>query len=365
MVNYKALTSITVVLLNVEYHLRTKSDMTIPHSLDEFKEMLSKAFNRYDPDIFNNIALKAYLIESNLDIPPQVDGYTPWNNIGGTWHVCNNTDNYLVLNKGSGRIWTIFTLQSVNSSDDVIENWTKKTGLDRCWFSGDYLSKFGRSHSWIERGLGLKYNNSLAPGDEGMRFSMKAWHGTDMDSDLSKLFELAKKKFTTTSIRWKSLRDDNLNMSSEWYNNGKITIQYAESVNELLGCISDLTMSYKKSLLWAEKCRNDNRSSFEFTFEREISLDDYSDALLSGKNSLKLWMIETDNRGDYRSYSGIDLHTGDRILLDMGKDYAYMSIPGNGCVNATPRFVAINGENALGRVKAYYEGCEIFDGSQI
>ncbi len=336
-----------------------------PKSLDEFKDILTKTFNGYDPDIFNNIALKVYLIESNLDVPPQIDNYSNWSSIGGSWYVCNNSDGFIVLNRGNGRIWTVFTLQSVSISDDIIEGWTKNTGLDRCWFSGDYLSKFGRSHSWTERGLGLKYNNGLLPEDQGMRFSLKAWHGNDMDQDISELFELAKKKFTTTSIRWKSVKDGNQNMSSEWYNNGKITIQYSESINELLDCISDLTQSYKKSLLRAEQYRDENRSSFEFSFERDINLDDYSNALLSGKNTLKLWMIETDNQEGFRSYSGIDLHTGDRILLDIGTDYAYMSIPGKGCVNATPRFITINGENALGKVKAYYEGCEIFDGPEV
>lgn len=344
----------------------------IPKDLDQFKEMVTQVYDNYDPDTFVNKSMKTYLIESNLSDPPRMDKYTEWKSIGGSWSVCESIydsgddTNFFVLNKGNGRIWSIFTFSSVSISDAVIEKWVRNQGLDRCWFSGDYLHEYGHKNNWDECGIGLKYENTLLPDDRGMRFSMKAWHGTDMDDEIKNFFDKAKERFTTTSVRWKLKKDGNQSMSSEWYNNGKITIQYSDSITELLESISGLTESYSRSLLEAESFRNQNRNSFEFTFKEKLkSFDEYTDVLLSGKSNLKLWMIETHRFNDFRSYSGIDLHTGDRILLDIGEDYAYMTIPGKGCVNATPRFLAVNGENALGNVKAYYEGCEIFDGSNI
>ena len=342
----------------------------LPKDLDNFKEVIAQVYDNYNPDVHVNKTLKAYLIESNLQNPPNMDGYSEWKSMGGNWCICkylNSNDHldFFVLNKGSGRIWTLFTFSSVSISDDAIEKWVKNQGLDRCWFSGDYLQKYGKMNNWDERGIGLKYSNSLLSDDKGMRFSLKAWHGVDMDEDIENLFNKAKEKFTTTSVRWKSYRDHNQSMASEWYNNGKITIQYSDSATELFDSIFGLTNSYSKSLLEAESYRNQNRSAFEFEFKCKLTLDDYSESLLCGKNNLKLWMLETETYDDFRRYSGVDLHTGDRILLDMGEDYAYMTIPGQGCVNATPRFLAVNGENALGKVKAYYEGREIFDGSDL
>ena len=333
----------------------------IPKDLNSFKEIVGQVFDNYDPGKDVNRTLKAYLIESNIKTPPLMEGYSDWNQLGGSWSICSRNDNFFVLNKGKGRIWTIFTLSSVDISDNTIEKWTRNSGLDRCWFSGDYLQKFGEKNNWIERGLGIKYSNSLLPKDEGMHFSLKAWHGVDVDDDIKQLFLKAKEKFTTTSVRWRSYKDSNVNMKSEWYNDGKITIQYSDSVSELFSYIFQLNESYENSLKKAEEYRNQNKGAFEFVFDCKIDIEKYSKALNDGKSSLKLWMLETYSEEDFKRFSGIDLHTGDRVLLDMGDNYAYMTIPGKGCVNATPRFLTISGENALGHVKAYYEGSEIFN----
>ena len=71
-------------------------------------------------------------------------------------------------------------------------------------------------------------------------------------------------------------------------------------------------------------------------------------------------MVKTEDSGDFARFGGVDLHTWDRILLDMGNKYAYMTIPGKGCVNAAPRLVTVQGETVAGKTQVYYNGDEIF-----
>jgi len=54
------------------------------------------------------------------------------------------------------------------------------------------------------------------------------------------------------------------------------------------------------------------------------------------------------------------IHTWDRVLLDVGPDFAYLTVPGKGCINAAPRIAAIQGEDNAGRTHIYHDGVEVF-----
>jgi hypothetical protein len=70
--------------------------------------------------------------------------------------------------------------------------------------------------------------------------------------------------------------------------------------------------------------------------------------------------MEIEHHEDFRRYKGVDLHTWDRILLDVGLDYAYLTIPGKGCVNAAPRLAVLQGEDNAGVTTIYHDGVEVF-----
>lgn len=75
---------------------------------------------------------------------------------------------------------------------------------------------------------------------------------------------------------------------------------------------------------------------------------------------MKLWLVEIESGDDFKRFKGIDLHTWDRVLLDVGLDFAYLTVPGKGCVNAAPRIATIQGENSAGRTSICHDGVEIF-----
>ncbi len=42
---------------------------------------------------------------------------------------------------------------------------------------------------------------------------------------------------------------------------------------------------------------------------------------------MKLWLTETERQKDFARYKGVDLHTWDRVFIDVGVNYAYLTIP--------------------------------------
>ncbi len=335
--------------------------MTIPNDLNGFKEQIIGVFEKNIGNDITNKALKSYLIESNLGEPPIISGFTQWQSIGGSWYSCNSQSGYFILNVGNGRIWTLHTLMPVKLADKIVDLWLRNTGLDRCWFTGDYLSNYGKKNGWKEKGVGIRYRNATTSPSDGVHFSLKTWYDEGLDKDIRTIIETARDRFVTTSVRWRTEGTEGNTINTEWYNDGKITTYYSDDVDKLISVIESIGDQYTKSLRQFEEYRNQKRSAFEFQFKCRVSLDEYSESLRSGKSGLKLWMRETERDADMRRFSGIDLHTGDRILLDMADSYAYMTIPGKGCVNAAPRFLAVNGENALGKIKVFYEGAEILE----
>ena len=46
--------------------------------------------------------------------------------------------------------------------------------------------------------------------------------------------------------------------------------------------------------------------------------------------------------------------------MDMGPIYAYLTVPGKGCVNAAPRIATVQGEDNAGKTSIYFDGVEMF-----
>jgi hypothetical protein len=117
---------------------------------------------------------------------------------------------------------------------------------------------------------------------------------------------------------------------------------------------------YFDSLVAATKLRDTSMGAFEINFSQEINLNAFSQKVLKGTGEMKLWLVEIESEDDFKRFKGLDLHTWDRVLLDVGPDFAYLTIPGKGCVNAAPRIATIQGENSAGRTSICHDGVEIF-----
>lgn len=345
-------------------------------SLNDFKEKVQAGFDNNEESLARfgktySTQLKAYLLETNCREPSQVGcprgRWIPLNSSG--WYVNDSKESpeesdTLFMNWTGTRVIGVYSLLDALESDYIVDNWVKgRTGLDYCWLTRGLLYHWLRKDNWEERGLGLKFNDGLMPEEFSGNFSLKAWYGVNEDlGDLRKILELAKETFAITSIRWQKKSAGDVVISAEWYSNGKVTFNRASDVDDVLSTVREMAVRYEDNLALADRLRESKMAAFEIGFSRKIDLDRFSEVVSKGTGEMRLWLIEKESDRDFKRFSGIDLHTWNRIIMDVGTDYAFLTIPSKGCVNAAPRIATIQGEDNAGKTSVLFDGVDIFAG---
>ena len=341
-------------------------------TINDFKERLQAGFenNEESLELFGktySTQLKSYLIESNHFVPDVIDcPLGEWRKIDDSvnWYKNQGGDksNTLFLDATRKRVWIIYSLLDAAESDLIINNWIEaKKGLDKCWLSRNQLLHWENLTYWHPKGLGLRFSDGLPPEEDAGNFSLKAWYGANRYIEgLDEIIDKAKDNFAIYSSRWQKRINGKTTISAEWYSNGKVTINRALDVDEVLLSISEMANRYADALDEATKLRDTTMGAFEIDYSQEIDLEAFSNTVLKGKGEMKLWLVETEAESDFRRFKGIDLHTWDRILLDVAPDYAYLTVPGKGCINAAPRIATIQGEDNAGKTSIFHDGVELF-----
>jgi len=310
--------------------------------------------------------IKGYLIEANYESPLRVICPSgTWKSLDhSNWFINEGGDysNFLCIDATRERIWIIYSIIEATMSDLIIDNWVKNNrGVDRCWLSRHLLLLWNNNNNWLQRGLGLRFNDGLTPEEDAGNFSLKAWYGVNKYvQGMEELLSQAKEKFAIYSTRWQKRECGSVSISSEWYSNGKVTINRGNDIDEVFLHVSQMANKYEDELKHATKLRDDSLGAFEISFSQKIDLNSFSDIVSKGLGDMKLWLVETDSEDDFRRYKGVDLHTWDRVNIDLGLHYAYLTIPGKGCINAAPRLAVIQGEDIAGKTSIFHDGVEIF-----
>ena len=341
-------------------------------TLVELKEKIQAGFDNNEESLESfgitySVQLKAYLIENNNKNPGDsgcpdgswvpLDAKNWYVNKGGTY------PEVFFLDKSRSRIWVIYSILDATLSDGIINTWIKNTkGLDNCWFSRNQLMMWDGKDSWSQRGIGLKFNDGLSSPDDAGNFSLKAWHGANKYIEgLDEILQSAKERFAIHSTRWQKFSEGKPSaITSEWYSTGKVTINRAVDTDEVMLHISEMANTYLKSVNDATNLRDSSMGAFELNFTQNININSFASTVLKGSGDMKLWMVETESYPDFKRFKGVDLHNWDRVFLDVGDNYAYLTIPGKGCVNAAPRLAVIQGEDNAGKTTIYHDGVELF-----
>ncbi|MDO9036568.1 MAG: hypothetical protein Q7U51_15390 [Methanoregula sp.] len=311
--------------------------------------------------------LKAYLIESNLGLSaihcPKEYGH--WKKLDADhWHMNEggHSPGSFFLDSTRKRVWILYSLLDASESDAVVSKWIESiNGLDRCWLSRNQLMHFGSVESWKEKGIGLKFYDGLTPEENAGNFSLKAWYGaTSQIEGLGDVLRVAKEKFAIYSTRWQKICGGSVTISAEWYSTGKVTINKAMDVDDVMLSISDMANRYEDAILEATKIRDHTMGAFELDFTQNIDLNAFAQAVSMGKSTMNLWLVETESEPDFKRFRGVDLHTWDRVFMDVGPNYAYLTVPGKGCVNAAPRIATVQGEDNAGKTSIFFDGVEMF-----
>ncbi len=347
------------------------SNMRSVQTLREFKELAQAGFdNNYNLlgefGKVDSAQLKACLIESNLSLNNILPPMDMWRRLEDTnWLVSQGGGypNSLFLDASRKRVWILYSLIDADTTKGIIDSWIKKNkGLDKCWLSRPQLLHWGElESSWMERGLGIKFTDGLTPEESASNVSVKAWHGTNPNiQGIYEMLKEAKTHFAISSVRWQKRTDERIDITAEWYSDGRVTVNRAIDIDEVLMWVSEMANKYEDALIEATDLRNSKMAPFEIDFAQKIDLEAFSEVVASGKGDMNLWLIETEHYDDFRRFKGVDLHTWDRILLDVGLDYAYLTVPGKGCVNAAPRLAVVQGEDNAGVASIYHDGSEVF-----
>ncbi|MDO8873847.1 MAG: hypothetical protein Q7V05_14130 [Methanoregula sp.] len=311
--------------------------------------------------------LKAYLLESNLGLSdvhcPKEYGH--WKKLDADhWYMNEggHSPGSFFLDSTRKRVWILYSLLDASESDAVVSKWIESiNGLDRCWLSQNQLMHFGFVESWKEKGIGLKFYDGLTPEENAGNFSLKAWYGaTSQIEGLGDVLRVAKEKFAIYSVRWQKINGGSVTISAEWYSTGKVTINKAMDVDDVMLSISDMANRYEDAILEATKIRDHTMGAFELDFTQNIDLNAFAQAVSMGKSTMNLWLVETESEPDFKRFRGVDLHTWDRVFMDVAPNYAYLTVPGKGCVNAAPRIATIQGEDNAGKTSIYFDGVEMF-----
>jgi len=344
------------------------------NSLNNFKEMAQAAFESNEDSLAkygktDSTQMKAYLIETNCK--KVEDAGCPL----GSWVRLEDTDSWfknvtpdpqyneqLFLDASNARIWKIYTLLRVSNSDNIIDNWTKrKRGLDSCWLTRNHLLQWEGQINWESRGMGIRFDDGLYGPEYSTGFSLKAWHGAnERIPQLYDLINQARNEFALHSVRWQKRSNGGISILMEWYNNGKVTINRASDIDEVLNTVTQMASRYGDGLKTASGLRDEKMAPFELNFSQKIQPQIFKETVEQGKGNMKLWLMEIESQNGFSRYRGVDMHTWDRVLLDVGDDFAYLTIPGKGCVNAAPRLAAIQGMDNSGNTSILFDGDEIF-----
>lgn len=250
--------------------------------MDEFKKLVQYGLDANESSLkekkkyaFNQ--LKAYLIESNIEVEDYRAPDGEWKRLGSTeWYV-NTSGNYpykLYLDTGLKRVWILYSLLEAKNSDKIIKNWIdSRKGLDNCWLSRKHLLHWENHGSWTSRGYGFKFSDGLYSKEEAGNLSLKAWYRPKRTIEgIEEIIESAKENFAIHSSRWDKRDNGYVTMSTEWYSNGKVTVNKGTDVDETLLTISEIANNYFDSLNYATDIRNKSMGAFELNFKQEISL---------------------------------------------------------------------------------------------
>jgi hypothetical protein len=337
--------------------------------LKEFKEHVQGTFDSNDESLQRygetySPQLKTYLIETNHAKPDKVP-FAEWKSFPekGWFGAQDKEGADWVLDASQPRVWRLFSLSRAEQSDKQVDAWLNAhEGLDYCWLTRPYLLAWQKREGWMQRGVGLRFQDGLAAQDHQERFSMKAWYGAAKRlNGLGDVLREAQEQFAIHSTRWQKLSGQISAMSVELYSSGKVTVNTARDVDDALNFSQELVVRYREALNEASTKRSDTFAPFELDFKQEIDLDGFAEKVARAAAPMKLWLVETERpQEDFRRFKGVDLHTWDRIFLDVGPTFAYLTIPGKGCVNAAPRLATLQGEDNAGKTEIYHDGVPIF-----
>lgn len=310
--------------------------------------------------------IKVFWLEVNVNYVKNILELSGAKFIDKSLFLLNHADETYWIDTSNKRIWQIFCLSQTNTALKMLRSvFLGKRGVDKLWAPESFMFKVQNEFGYTNRGFGIRFEDTFTMEEPKSNFSAKLWIGRNPSERQEQLLNAAKDNFSKSSIRFgKNWSTDGRNISGELYEffyNGHMTVNTCDDFENFVELISYVKTAYLKELEVMEKERSKRSSFVETIFSEKINNTDFSHISFSGVGRMMLWLEPYETQEDFIRYSGVDLHTGDFLTLDLGENYAYITPQPNACMNVAPRFGTLSARHLSSDVKIYYGGVPLFE----
>ncbi|MHC3438949.1 hypothetical protein ACYJ1Y_12840 [Natrialbaceae archaeon A-gly3] len=261
------------------------------------------------------------------------------------------------------RFWAVHSLAKSTNSDSLLDKlvFPRFTQLDYSWLSNSFLKNIGENPTNDFRSFSLKFKDEFQKvGSEGQesehpstgdisKMSMRLW-GENAQKVLSTLSadETLGKSTSLSNVGIRKSFDDGRVLLEDITHTAKFTAR-GDSVDGHFYQIDKVKEKYKNILYslendYAIQRSVDNRGGnlsgepVLINFNREVAdFDLFFSTLLGSTKPFRLWGLENKIDEDYYTVAAVDLHTGDKLDIEVYRDWMRIYLPEDSCGNVILR----------------------------
>lgn len=341
----------------------------------DLEEYLSQAlideyFFREGGNIVRQVStyLKSYLLEVHPRQADQVDVFAA-TNIGelhatrepSLWHVIDDRGVSHFVDFLDSRYPMVHTIALTEDSDAFVRKLTSRSQIDNCWFPSDWLKTslegqiFG-FRLFFQHGLGGLEESSHAEAlrrelgkDVPPAFRLQVSDYIGADEDLETLRDSTRfgSQSALDSLAWRFSDEDGRFIHDEVWHYGKVTAN-GTSWNRHLDSMLALKTAYSSLVHLLEENINLRTSTgrlegapftIRFRQGRVVDVGDFATSLGDPRGPMRLFGLAEQLSDEVWYVEAVDLHTNDRISLDVRPDTIRAYIREGACGNVLTRLL--------------------------
>jgi len=302
-----------------------------------------------------DIKPKSFIIESNIKVEDALNN--------GEWTIKRTKDTDLLILRYRGKIeffldildkrfWIFHSLSPSNTVSEILKSLVMKNNskLDFIWLSSTILEKIVTLGK--QTAFGLKFDNKFIKDEEKEieHVSMRFWGGPakEIINDLKNNPRI-KQAVTLSNIGLKYSPTENLFIKENISFIGKFTVikgiaiePHFNLINRVKDLYSDLINKIEENYR-ISYVKNDNKISFKGDFlliEFSKPLQDiemFIETITSCRFPFRIWGIWDKLEKDYIKANCVDLHSGNKIYLELTPQWMRIYLEKNACGNIVAR----------------------------
>jgi hypothetical protein len=257
------------------------------------------------------------------------------------------------LDKMDERFWSIHSLEGSEITKQVINKmvFPRYTKLDFTWFSNRFMEDIWREDSNSFRRFNLQFEDEVAEEEEDAdigKLSMQLW-GRKANSVLEALRESEEVSGSTSLsvVGVKQKYEDEVLLEDINYK-GKFTAR-GDAVESHFREMRTLRDNYKSTL---DRLEQENAIQYKskshgttvkgrplvINFAREIEdMENFIKTIFSSSKPFRLWGVKNEISDGYFRFSAVDMHTGDKLDIEVCEDFLRIYLPEGACGNVVLR----------------------------